>query len=189
VDKELQDIILIDWIAIGVSIGFIVIAFGCFLLFTNKYRGSEEKTKIQLAFLIFFLCMGIARIIIIYFDYGLTHLDPLEFINHQLVWKIESIFQLGGIGCIIYASENGVFKGRDVYGFLIGYIILVCIGLLHPDLIMAQTFTVIAMIFALFIPISYIYLAYKYPAVRKDIFYLFVGFAIFGLGIKRMYFA
>jgi len=39
------------------------------------------------------------------------------------------------------------------------------------------------MIFALFIPISYIYLAFKFPAARKNIAIMFVGFATFCVGV------
>ena len=139
----MQDILLIDWIAIGFLISFSVVAFGLFVLFTSTYLKSKDKTKIQLAFLIFFLCMGIARIFIIHFSYFLTHLDPTEYSNHQLFWKMASIFQLGGIGGIIFASENSVFKGKDFYGFFIGFIIVFCIAMLHPDFATAQTLTLI----------------------------------------------
>jgi hypothetical protein len=174
---------VIDWIAIGFYFGFIALSFGCFLFFSLNYRKLGEKTKIQLAFLIFFLCWGIASSILLYFDYFLTELNPVEGLNHLLIWRISSIFIMGGLGTVIFASENGVFKGKDYYVFLIGYLIFFCIGIFHPDVLIAETFMLLAMGFALFIPISYIYLAYKFPAARKNIALEFVGFVIFAIGI------
>lgn len=182
-DEQLQEILLIDWIAIGLLIGYTVISLGFFWLFLSHFRTSGEKNKIQLAFIIFFLCMGISRVLLIYFDYFLTHLDSTEYINFILYWKIALVFQFIGIGSIIFAAENGVFKGKDLYIFLIGFIILLCVGLLHPDFVVTQTIVVLVLAFAIFIPVSYLYLAYKLPAARRNIVLIFVGFLIFGLGI------
>ncbi|MDD1779482.1 MAG: hypothetical protein LUQ65_15070 [Candidatus Helarchaeota archaeon] len=183
IDEEVVDMNIIDWIAFWVFFSFIALSFGCFLFFSLKYRKLGEKTKIHLAYLIFFLCWGIASGILLVYDYCLTGLNPAEGLNYMLVWRIASAFLMGAFGSIIFASENGVFKGKDYYGFLIGYLIFFCIGLCHPDFFIAELFMMVAECFALFIPISYIYLAYKFPAARKNIALQFIGFLIFAIGI------
>lgn len=183
----MMDTTLIEWLIIGAIAAFVVLAFGCFLFFFAKYRKSEESTKIQVAFLIFFLCWGITRGIQLYFDYLLGLLDPMAVINTNLIWRISFTFLMGGFGSIIFASEKAVFNGRDYYALLIGFMVVFSIGLLHPDVILAQALMVIAMVFALIIPISYAYLAYKYPLTRRNITIMFVGFAIFCVGVLMLF--
>ena len=174
---------VIDGLAIGVFSAFVAITFGCFVFFYLRYRKAEEKTKIQVSLLTFFFCWGIARVLLIIFDYVLTQLD-LELVTENLVfWKISCIFLMVAFGSIIFASENAVFKGKDYYAFLIGYLIFFSIGIASFDVVIADSFMVFAMMFAGFIPLSYIYLGYKYPTARKDITLLFVGFALFCFGM------
>ncbi|MDD1779481.1 MAG: hypothetical protein LUQ65_15065, partial [Candidatus Helarchaeota archaeon] len=140
-------------------------------------------TRIQVALLIFFLCWGIARALLIYFDYVLTQLNPLEVVNYLVFWKISCLFLMGAFGSIIFASEHAVFKGKDFYVFVIGYLVFFSIGIASFDVLVADTFMLFAMMFAGFIPLSYIYLAYKYPAARGNIALLFIGFAMFCVGV------
>jgi hypothetical protein len=183
VDEDVIDMSVIDGLAIGVFLTFVALSFGCFVFFYLSYRKSEEKTKIQVALLIFFFCWGIARALLIYFDYVLTQLNPLEVVNYLIFWKISCLFLMGAFGSIIFASENAVFKGKDYYAFLIGYLIFFSIGIASFDVLIADSFMLFAMMFAGFIPLSYIYLAYKYPTARKEIVLLFIGFAMFCLGV------
>lgn len=182
-----MDTYLIEWLIIGAIAAFVVLAFGCFLFFFAKYRKSEAKTKIQVAFLIFFICWGITRAIQLYFDHLLGLIDPGAVINSNLIWKISFSFLMGGFGSVIFASENAVFNGKDYYALLIGFMVVFSIGLLYPDVVLAQTFMVFAMFFALIIPISYFYLAYKYPLSRRNITIMFVGFAIFCVGVLMLF--
>jgi hypothetical protein len=179
VGERMADLNMFVWLGMGIFVGIIVLSFGCFLFFLSKYRKSEERTKIQVAFLIFFLCLGIVRSILLYYDYLYNVME----IQELVIWKISNIFLMGGIGSIIFASENGVFKGKDFYGFLIGFLILFSISIVYPDIPLSQSFMLSAMIFALFIPISYIYLAYKFPVSRKNIVLMFAGFGIFIVGL------
>ena len=177
--ERLADLNVFDWLGMGIFVGITVLALGCFLFFFAKYRKSEEKTKIQVAFLIFFLCLGIVRGILLYYDYRYLVME----IQELVALKISNIFLMGGVGSVIFASENGVFKGKDFYGFLIGFLILFSLSIVYPDASMAQGFMLLAMLFAVFIPISYIYLAYKFPVSRKNIVLMFVGFGIFIIGL------
>lgn len=177
------DILLIDWIAIILGVGFIVISLAFFWIFSSHYRKSSERTRIQLAFLIFFLALALSRILLIYFDYFLTHLNSAEYATYVLWWKLSLVFQSIGFGGILFAAENGIFKGKDLYIFLVGFIIVMCIALLHPEIAFTQTASVLALVFALFIPAGYLYLAYKLPPSRRNIALIFIGFSIFGFGI------
>ncbi len=174
---------MLDWISIGFSVVFMIICFGLFWIFLSHYRKAEDKTNIQLAFIIFFLCSGIARIILVYFDYFLTQLNPAEYVNFVLYWKIALIFQFVGIGSIIFVAEKGVFNGKDLYIFLIGYSVLFGIGIFQSDIYLTLDFVFFSLYFAIFIPISYLYLAYKFPQSRKNIALIFVGFIIFGMAV------
>lgn len=182
-EADVIDMSVIDGLAIGVFSAFVALSFGFFVFFYLRYRKAEEKTKIQVALLIFFLCWGIGRTLLIYFDYVLTQLDPLEVVDHLDFWKIADIFLMVAFGSIIFASENAVFKGKDYYAFLIGYLIFFSIGIASFDVLIADSFMVFAMLFAGFIPLSYIYLAYKYPLSRKVIALLFIGFTMFIVGM------
>ncbi|HUX97976.1 MAG TPA: hypothetical protein VMV49_00335 [Candidatus Deferrimicrobium sp.] len=175
---------LIDLIAIGVWITVAIISLGIFLFFIDRYLKFKEKNRIQLAFCLIFLCLGIGRLLLIYFDYFLTGLEISAYDEFQLMWKTAILFEMVGIGFLILVSEYAVWKGKDFYSFFIGFLIVVCIGMCIPDFFLGQMIIVYALIFAVFIPISYIYLAIKLPKPsRSNIIMVFIGFIIFGGGL------
>jgi hypothetical protein len=174
----------LDWIAIVVWIGVVVISFGISLALFLKRLKFTEKTKIQLAFCFFFLCLGIGRAILVYADYFITELIVVEYFNNQLIWKIANFFVIVGLAFLILVSEYAVFKGKDYYVFTIGYAIVIIIAIFFiQDFYTVQNFTSAAVGFAAFIPISYIYLAIKFPMVRRNVILLLGGFLIFGAGL------
>lgn len=176
---------LVDGIAIGCWIGFVGVAYSIFGMLLRKYIKFEGKTNLQVAYLLVFALVGIGRMLLIYFDYGLTHLNIAEYSNYQVYWKIATLFFLGGLGFILLTSEYAVFRGKDYYVFFIGFVTVVGAGMLTLDFVTAQIIIGYGLLFAAFIPISYIYLAGKLPSIRKNIalgligFILFIGFDIF----------
>ena len=173
-----------DWIAIGVWIGVVGLCFGIFLYLFLKRLKFTEKTRIQLAFCFFFLCLGIGRAVLVYADYFVTELIVEQYLDNQIIWKIANFFVIAGLGFLILVSEYAVFKGKDYYVFIIGYIIVVIIAIFFiQDFYTVQNFTSGAVGFAAFIPISYIYLAIKFPMVRRNVILLLGGFLIFGAGL------
>jgi hypothetical protein len=179
-----MELLPLDWVAIRIWIGVVVISFGISFAFFQKHLKFTEKTKIQLAFCLVFLCLAIGRGILIYSDYFLTELDLNAYITFQTVWKIANLFEIAGLGFLILVSEYAVFKGKDYFVFIIGFTIVVTIAMgIIQDFFLAQTVSVAAIAFAAFIPISYIYLAVKLPMTRRNIVLLLIGFLVFGFGL------
>ncbi|MHA1264860.1 MAG: hypothetical protein ACTSRS_06450 [Candidatus Helarchaeota archaeon] len=174
---------LVDWTAIILFIIVVIISITIALIFFLKYVHWRERNNNQLAFGILFLCLGIGRSFLIYFDYFLTHLNPAEYENYQIVWKLATLFLLIGLGTLILVSEHAVLEGKDYYIFFIGFAIITCGVMIVPDFILSQTLGTAAIAFAVFIPISYIYLAIKLPPSRKNIALIFTGFIIYGAGL------
>ncbi len=174
---------LIDWVAVGVWIGVIALSFAISLYLGVKYQKSEEKNKIKLAFSLMFLSLAISRLLLMYFDYFITGLNPALYSDHQLFWRLATLFQLLGLGFLIVVSEYAVFRGKDYFIFTIGFLIVVFVGMLIPDFFMAQNVTVYAVAFAAFIPVSWIYLAIKLPLARKNTLLIILGFLLFGVGL------
>ncbi len=169
----------IDWVAISIWLLGVGIAIGVFIILIRNYRNSEERTRIKLAFCLIFLCLGLARIFLVYFDYWLTGLNPVNYDAHQAFWRFAMLFYFAGLGFLILTSENRVFQGRDYYVFSLGYSIGIIICLVIPDFAASQNALNYVVIFAAFIPISYIYLAVKLPMARKNITILFIGITLF----------
>ena len=123
-----MELIPLDWVAIGFWIGVVVISFGISFLLFQKYLKFTEKTKIQLAFCLMFLCLAIGRFILVYSDYILTGLDLNAYVTFQTIWKIANFFEIAGLGFLILVSEYAVFKGKDYYVFIIGFTIVVIVA-------------------------------------------------------------
>ncbi len=173
----------IDLISIGFWITGIAIAAGLALILFWKYEKFEDKTKVQLAFCLFFLSLAIGRSILVYADYFIVKLVPNDYMYHIELWKVVNLFQLLGLGFLILVSEYAVFKNKDYYIFSIGFGIVVTIAMLLQDFILIQMVSIGAVAFAAFIPISWIYLAIKLPQTRTNTMTVFIGFLIFGAGL------
>ena len=173
----------IDFIAIGFWIAGSVLAIAVALFLLKKYYDSDERNRVKLAFSLIFLTLGISRLLLMYFDYFLTGLNPALYTNYQFYWRIATLFQLIGLGFLILVSEYAVFQGKDYYLFFIGFLIILIVGMAVQDFVLSQNIVVYAVVFAAFIPISWIYLAWKLPLARKNTVLIIVGFLIFGFGL------
>ncbi|NVM53522.1 MAG: hypothetical protein HWN66_07435 [Candidatus Helarchaeota archaeon] len=173
----------LDWIAIGCWIVVVIITAGIFIKLFLKYLKYPERVKNRLAFCLVFLFLVIGRCLLIYFDYFLVELDTTRYGEFQMMWKMATLFQLMGIGFLIVVSEYAVFNGKDYYVFFIGFTIVVFIGLLIQDFLLAQNITVGALGFLAFIPISWIYLIRKLPETRNNMLMILMGFIIYGGGL------
>lgn len=169
----------IDWLSISIWFLGVGIALCIFIILIWNYRNSEERTRIKLAFCLIFLCLGVARIFLVIFDYWITGLNPANYAAHQVFWRFAMLFYYAGLGFLILTSENRVFQGRDYYVFSLGYSIGIIICLLIPDFVTTQNALNYLVLFAAFIPISYVYLAIKFPITRKNIAILFIGISLF----------
>lgn len=173
----------IDFIALGFWIVVIAISLGLFVVLFWKYLKVEQRTKVQLAFCLMFLSLAIGRAFLVYADYFIVNLIPAEYINYIEIWKLANLFQLLGLGFLIVVSEYAVFKGKDYFLFSIGFSIVVVIAMVLVEFYTVQLIATMAVAFAAFIPISWIYLALKLPQTRKNTLLVFLGFLVLGAGL------
>ena len=174
----------IDTIAIGVWICLVAVQLGIFLLLFSKYLKSSEKNNIKLAISLTFIFLAIGGSCFIFFDYYFTQLEPSLYETHQLIFKIATVFQLSGFGFLFLVSEHRVFKGKDYFIFFWGFLGLLVAAMVVSDFVLTETLINLAFIFAVFIPISYIYLAIKLPgAARNNILLILFGIIIFTVGM------
>ena len=177
---EMNGFLLIDWAAITVFIVVIILSIMIGVFFLRKYISYEEKNKNQLAFSLVFLFLGIGRILLVYFDYGVTQLNPALYESNAFWWKLATLFLLVGFGALIWTSEYALWNGKDYFVFFIGFCIVVTIAMAIPNFELSQAFSTYAIAFGGFILVSYLYLAIKLPSARKNIAMILVGFAIYG---------
>ena len=128
--------------------------------------------------------MGLGRIVFIFFDYIFTLHQLSLYQTYQNIWKLASFFILIGFGFLIIVSEYRLFKGKDLYVFFWGFLIVAILGLIAPYFVWAENLINLAILFALFIPIGYIYLAIKLPGeIRKGIVVALIGIIIFVISL------
>ncbi|MHA1269624.1 MAG: hypothetical protein ACTSPY_07520 [Candidatus Helarchaeota archaeon] len=156
--------------------------FGIFFVLFPKYLKFKNRNNIQLSYCLVCICLGIGRIIFIFFDYYFTKLNLSIHGYYHDIWRIATLFHLAGFGFIFVVSEYAIFKGKDYFILLISYIVIIIISMFMPDLTMSQDLLTFAFLISLFIPISYLYLAIKLTGkTRFYILLMFIGVIIFAL--------
>ncbi len=174
----------IDTIAIGIWICLVAVELGIFLLLFSKYLKSSEKNNIKLGICLIFIFLAIGGIFFIFFNYYFTQLESDLYETHQFIWKVAAIFQLSGFGFLFLVSEYRVFHGKDYFVFFWCFLGLSVAGMSVRDFVLTENLINYALIFAAFIPMSYIYLAIKLPgAFRNNILLILFGIIIFTVGM------
>jgi hypothetical protein len=151
----------------------------------NRAYNANKENNLLLGVMFFFLFMAISRISLAYFDFVLTKFDPLEFQANALFWKFASIFQYIGFFCLIFSFERVIFEGKTWYLISVLYAIMTGVVMFISDFLAMQFWAGIPIaIAALFIPISYIYLAKKSQGeIRKKALIIFAGFILYAAGL------
>lgn len=154
------------------------------ILFQRAYN-ENRANKLLLGVTIFFFLMAISRIGLFYFDFVLTQFQSSLYPQNAIFWKIFSGFQYAGFFCLIFAFEKVIFEKKTKYLISLLYAIFVTIAMAIPDFFEAQFWAGIPLaIAALFIPISYIYLAKTSQGdIRKKSLAIFAGFMLFAVGL------
>ncbi len=167
-------------LAFSTAVALVVVKFLFAYLLIRKYNSNKEFQMLLGAFLLF-LFLGIGRIIMMVFDYGLTHFDPNLLQPYTLFWKIGSLVTWGGFFCFILVSEKSIFMGKTRYIISILYLALIIISLIPTDFLLSQTVAGIPTGIAIFfIPVSYIYLIFKTSAEpRKKAVITLIGFFVY----------
>lgn len=160
----------------------IVIELRIGVYFLNAYRKNRELGFIG-AIGFFFLFMLTGRILLIYFDYYSTNMDPLLYLEFFTQYKIATGLQAVGLGLFLYVAERALFHGKDKYVLIIGYGIFQILAAILPDFALSQTMTTVGTLFIIFIPLSYIYTAIKGKGpIRTQSLFLVTGVILFAVG-------
>ncbi len=146
-------------------------------------KGSEKKDYFTLVYAITFLFMGIGRLVLAIFDV-VTEFNSINYNDSNFwIWKIGSSIQLFGVGLWVLLMEKRVLKGKDKYILTILYSAFIIIGMLMIDILLATTLVILGMLFAVYIPAAYIYIAIKSDGVvRQKAILMFCGFLLIILG-------
>lgn len=176
---------VLGYLAIGFTIGLIVFKFTLSVIYFYLYFKKDKENRLVLAVGLFFLFMGISRIILLFFDFFLTGLNPAYLQTYSLVWTIGSIFVATGFGFFIIVADHNLFKGKDKYLLTIIYAVASTITLAIPIFIISETLSSVAIISAvLFIPISYLYVAIKSTGeIRRKALAVLFGLVVFATGL------
>lgn len=142
----------------------------------RKLEEGEKKDILPLVYGFIFLLFFIGRIFSFLFDYT-TELNPANYNPENMIfWKIGVSFQVFAFAIFFILIEIRVMKGRDKYILLILFFIFYLIGMITSNI----TFVVIAIVFSLYIPFAYLYIAkLSSGIVRRKAFFVFIGFLLF----------
>ena len=184
-----MSITLIDWIFYYIVLIFLLIMyvfFGAFSLrrFLNEKESDREIANLQLFYGLAFIFNGIGRFVLAIFD-TITEFDAANYNPFTLIyWRIGSGLQILGVGMYFYLMEKRVMKGRDKYLLLIIYFLLPTIGIFFiPDIVTATLLIIFGMLFAIYIPVAYLYIAnISDGIVRKRALLIFLGLLVMILG-------
>ncbi len=160
----------------------IFLELGIGLYFWNANRKNKELKMIgSIGF--FFSFVAVGRILLIVFDYYMTVMNYALFETYFPFYKFATDVQAVGFAFFIFVAEQSVFQGKDKYSFLIGYVICQLLATIIPTFDLSQTLTIVAGLFVLFIPISYIYAAIKAKGpFRTQVLFIIFGVAFFAAG-------
>jgi len=147
-------------VSLALYVVLLVIECSIGVYFLNAYRKNKDLYFIgSIGMFFFFLFAG--RIVLIIFDYYLAGLNPTLYPEFFTYYKIGIGLQAIGLGFFLYVAERVSFRGKDKYVISVGYVICVSLAAILPDFILSQTFTTVAALFVVFIPLSFIYITMK----------------------------
>lgn len=174
------------------SIAFLLSFYGVFgayfivtFFLSNQGKELKQQNFLPLIYGLFFGFLMIGRIILFYFDYFLTHLDPINYnLSNLIIWKIGVSFQMFGYWCLFILMEKRVLKGKDKYLLVIISIVLYVIGMGFQDIILSTRFIMFSLYTTVYIPIAYLIIAKKSEGrVRIKAVGIFIGFLLIFLGM------
>ena len=172
---------MLFYIAFWFYIALIIVKFSIALLFFRIYQNSKQN-KLVLGAALLFLSYGIARIIMVVFDFSLTKFDSSVYQTYAILWKIGFLINCIGFLCLIFISERAILKKRSKYAITLFYFIFIIISIIPPDIQLVQLISIIPSALAMiFVPLTYLYLA-RYDTIRKRALAIFAGYVFFFMG-------
>ncbi|TFG21695.1 MAG: hypothetical protein EU533_05135 [Promethearchaeota archaeon] len=157
------------------------------ILIIKKYivinKGLEKKDYLPLIYGLVFISLLIGRIFSMIFDIT-TDYNPANYTEEDYFWwRIGISFQILAFALFFIVLEMRVMKGRDKYIPLILYFAFYLYGLITEQVI----YIMLALIFAAWIPIAYLYVAIQSDGnVRKRALLISFGIIIFMLAAILM---
>ena len=151
------------------------------IIILRKYieinKGVEgKKDYLPLIYGLVFLSLFIGRIFSMIFDI-ITDYNPENYTPEAYVWwRFGISFQIIAFALFFIVLEIRVMKGRDKYIPFILYVIFYLYGLITQQIL----YIMLALIFAAWIPIAYMYVGFVSDGeVRKKAFLISSGIIIF----------
>lgn len=162
----------------------LIVMFLFYVLFTvvsiKKYfninKGIEKKDYFPLIYSLTFISLMLGRVFSTIFDI-ITDYNPVNYTaENYFWWRIGISFQILAFALFFIVLEMRVMKGRDKYIPFILYIAFYIWGLITEQIL----FIMLALIFAAWIPIAYLYVAIQSDGnVRKKALFVSLGIILF----------
>jgi len=167
---------------------FLIVAkliFGVYLY--QKYKNSEEKNYFVKGASVLMFLLGGSRIAYFIFDFYLTRLNPDLFWQYPNVWlwKTGNFLSGAGISYLLYVVDRKVynfkFKGILAYGNLAIALVQFLWPISGPESYnLVSTIGFLSILFALLIPITFLYVGIKSTGdLRKMSFLMVLGILLY----------
>lgn len=150
---------------------------------TREKGGLEKKENLLLFYGCFFILIAAGQLIFSIFDL-ITVFNSINWNSDNIIlWKIGTTLQICGFGLIFTLMEKRVLQGKDKYILVIIFFISYVIGMILSDIKLATTVIMVSFICAIYIPLSYGYIAVKSEGMlRRKALYVLLGFIVFFIG-------
>jgi len=144
--------------------------FGFYFLL--RYMRSEDKTTLRLSYAVILLLLCVGRLFLVLFDLT-TNFSSLTWLGEGFfLWIIGMSIQIGGFGIFLILMEKRILQAKDKYILAIIYFSVFVIGLILGNILII----IIGAFSSLFIPIAYLWVAFKSEgSVRKRAFLVAFG--------------
>ncbi|MHA1264970.1 MAG: hypothetical protein ACTSRS_07000 [Candidatus Helarchaeota archaeon] len=175
---DLQDFVL------GLYFVEVTISFELFLFFIFGWRREERLKKLDITSIlaVYFLCLGIGRIILIIHDFHLPDIYAPGDSMFTIFWLAGTGISLLGMVAFIYLAEIIIPKNTHYLFTILSCATLVSIFFVPLKTAKDILYAMIPLIFL----IGFAFLGYlirkTYGKVRRNFVFIFIGQLIFGVG-------
>ncbi len=202
--RSFNNIELIDYLIIFILIEVIFIFFYLGFLFLKKAKDKQERIKIYLLCIAFFLILyGIDRIIFFLheflFENFVWSISPMDFSEtlkndsekafiYDIVWRIGTSIGSAGLLIFLLGFESKILEKKTKFIFSIiqctTLVLSLIFGTTADEITIGRLILYFGLLPALAIPICYFYLGGKAKGIaRKRAIGAGLGFLIFYLGV------
>ena len=157
------------------------------------HKTKKEENRVAPLFMVSIMLVmilwTISRIFFAIFDFFLTKFDTTTYALFPNVWfwKFGALFASIGVIIVLWIVDKKILGNKFKGIFAIIMLVSTVAETLYPvttfaDFQVASTIGLIGSLFALLIPILFIYIGIKTPGLRKTAFLLAFGIIIYTLG-------